>query len=164
LRKNGGVELKTTDESIKDIKITTTNLDHLGIVAGVFDELGISEVLDEKIPKNRQHKVSHSTIVKAIVLNGLGYTERRLYLFPSYFKNLPTERLLGRGILPEDINEDTVGRTLDRIYEYGPTKLFSEIALKVMKKLSVEHLLLHLDTTSVSVGVYTMKEKMSIIR
>jgi transposase len=86
--------MKTTDESIEDIKVTTTNLDHLGIVAGVFDELGISEVLDEKIPKNRQHKVSHSTIVKAIVLNGLGYTERRFYLFSSYFNNLPTERLL----------------------------------------------------------------------
>jgi len=72
--------LKTNGESIKDMEIITKNLDHLSIVAGVFDELGISEVLDEKIPKNRQHKVSHSTIVKAMVLNGLGYTERRLYL------------------------------------------------------------------------------------
>ena len=125
MRKNGELELKTNDESLKDIEITTKNLDYLGIVAGAFDELGISEVLDEKLPKNRQHKCSHSTIVKAMVLNGLGYTERRLYLFPSYFNNLPTERLLGRGILPEDINEDTVGRTLDRIYEYGSTKLFS---------------------------------------
>jgi hypothetical protein len=50
LRKNGELELKTTDESIEDIEITTTNLDHLGIVAGVFGELGISEVLDKKIP------------------------------------------------------------------------------------------------------------------
>jgi len=54
-----------------------------------------------------------------MVPSGLGYTERRLYLFPSYFNNLPTERLLGRGILPRDINEDTVGRTLDRIYKRG---------------------------------------------
>jgi len=117
--------LKVTNKSIEGMEIITRNIDHLGIVAGVFDELGISEVLDEKLPKNRQHKVPHFTIVKAMVLNGLGYTERRLYLFSSYFNNLPTERLLGKGILPEDINEDTVGRTLDRIYEYGPTKLFS---------------------------------------
>jgi transposase len=74
--------LKTNDESLKDIEITTKNIDHLGIVARVFDELDISKVLDEKLPKNRQHKVPHSTIVKAMVLNGLGYTERRLYLFP----------------------------------------------------------------------------------
>jgi len=119
------LKLMTNKEIIEDMKITTTNLDHLGIVAGVFDQLGISEVIDKKIPKNRQHKVSHSTIVKAIVLNGLGYTERRLYLFLSYFENLPTERLLGKGILPKDINENTVGRTLDRIYEYRQSLLYS---------------------------------------
>jgi transposase len=88
--------LKTNDESIKDINITTTNLDHLGIVAGVFDELGISEVLDEKIPKNRQHKVPHFTIVKAMVLNGLGYTERRLYLLP-FVKEMTKKILLLTG-------------------------------------------------------------------
>ena len=74
--------MKVTNKSIEDIEIITRNIDHLGIVAGTFDELDISKVLDEKLPKNRQHKVSHSTIVKAMVLNGLGYTERKLYLFP----------------------------------------------------------------------------------
>ena len=73
--------MKVTNKSIEDMEIITRNVDHFGIVAGTFDELSISEVLDEKLPKNRQHKVSHSTIVKAIVLNGLSYTERRLYLF-----------------------------------------------------------------------------------
>ena len=88
--------MKTNDESIKDINITTTNLDHLGIVAGVFDELGISEVLDEKTPKNRRHKVPHFTIVKAMVLNGLGYTERRLYLLP-FVKEMTKKILLLTG-------------------------------------------------------------------
>jgi len=66
------------------MEIITRNVDHFGIVAGTFDELSISEVLDEKLPKNRQHKVPNSTIVKTMVLNGLGYTERRLYLFPFF--------------------------------------------------------------------------------
>ena len=76
--------MKVTNKSIEDMEIITRNIDHLGIVAGVFDELSISEVLDEKLPKNRQHKVPNSTIVKTMVLNGLGYTERRLYLFPFF--------------------------------------------------------------------------------
>ena len=76
--------MKVTNKSIEDMEIITKNIDHLGIVAGTFDELSISEVLDEKLSKNRQHKVPHSTIVKAMVLNGLGYTERRLYLFPFF--------------------------------------------------------------------------------
>ena len=76
--------MKVTNKSIEDMEIITRNVDHFGIVAGVFDELGISKVLDEKLPKNRQHKVPNSTIVKTMVLNGLGYTERRLYLFPFF--------------------------------------------------------------------------------
>jgi transposase len=29
--------------------------------------------------------VSHSQIVKAMAINGLGFIERRLYLFPEFF-------------------------------------------------------------------------------
>jgi transposase len=68
------------------MKITTNSLDHLGLVAGVFDRLGISEVIDEAIPKNRDHKLPHSGIAKGLILNGLGFVERRLYIFPISLK------------------------------------------------------------------------------
>ncbi|MDY6894092.1 MAG: DUF4277 domain-containing protein, partial [Thermotogota bacterium] len=41
-------------DSIMDI--TTTQIDHFGIVAGIFDQLGIAKVVDKKIPKLRHHK------------------------------------------------------------------------------------------------------------
>ncbi len=131
--------------------ITTLSLDHLGLVAGVFDELGISQVIDEAMPKNRDHKLPHSAIIKGLILNGLGFVERRLYIFPSYFENLALERLFGPGIVPEDFNEDTVGRTLDRIYGYSSTNLFNQIAMKCMQELSFGTHLLHVDTTSFGV-------------
>jgi transposase len=133
------------------MKITTNSLDHLGLVAGVFDRLGISEVIDDAIPKNREHKLPHSAIIKGLILNGLGFVERRLYIFPSYFENLALERLFGPGITASDFNEDNVGRTLDRIYSYGPTKLFNQIAMKCMQEFSFGTNLLHVDTTSFSV-------------
>jgi transposase len=132
--------------------ITTLSLDHLGLVAGVFDELGISEVIDEAIPKNRDHKLPHSAIIKGLILNGLGFVERRLYIFPSYFENLALERLFSAGVVPEDFNEDAVGRTLDRIHSYSSTNLFNHIAMKCMQELSFGTHLLHVDTTSF--GVY----------
>lgn len=133
------------------LKITTKSVDHLGIVAGVFDKLGISEVIDEAIPKNRDHIIPHSAITKGLILNGLGFVERRLYIFPSYFEGLALERLFGSGITASDFNEDNVGRTLDKIYSYGPTKLFNQIALKCMQEFSFGTNLLHVDTTSFSV-------------
>ena len=98
---------------------------HLGIVAGIFDALGIGAVIDRALPKQGSKNLPHSIIIKAMILNGLGFTHQRLYLFPNFFMTLPTEKLLGKGISPSDLNDDVVGRTLDAIYEYGATELFA---------------------------------------
>ena len=94
---------------------------HLGIVAGIFDKLNIAEVIDRILPKRGSRNLLHSVIIKAMILNGLGFTSQRLYLFPNFFMTIPTEKLLGKGILPADLNDDVVGRTLDAIYKYGAT-------------------------------------------
>jgi transposase len=125
--------------------VSTKMLDHLGLVAGCFDELGIAEVVDDRLPKKRVHKLAHSIALKAMLLNGLGFVDRRLYLCTEFFDKVPCERLLG--VSPEDLTDDVLGRTLDRIYEYGPTELFNEIVFGLMGKLG-EFQLLHVDTTS----------------
>ena len=107
------------------MEIEMARLDHFGLVAGVFDQLGISEVIDNRLPKSRHHKLSHSQVLKAMVLNGLGFVGQRLYLFPSFFENLPVDKLLGEGIVAADLNDDVLGRTFDAIYEYDPTNLFN---------------------------------------
>jgi len=132
--------------------ISTNTIEHLGIVAGIFDELGIGEVIDRAIPKTRHHKANHSAIAKAMILNGLGFTDQRLYFFSNFFLGLPTEELLGEGISPSDLNDDALGRTLDAFFKYGPTEMFNEIALKVMTKMTTRTHLLHADTTNFSVS------------
>lgn len=131
--------------------VSTRQIGHLGLVAGVFDELGISGVIDEALPKTRDHILPHSAVVKAMVLNGLGFNERRLYIFSRFFDNLSTEQLLGPGITPEHLNDDVLLRTLDRIYEYGSTDLFNRIAVHLLRKIQFGTQLLHVDTTSFSV-------------
>ncbi len=54
-------------------------LEHLGLVAGMFDELGIGDLVDGLIPQDlSQRKVSVGQALKAMVLNGLGFANRRL--------------------------------------------------------------------------------------
>ena len=127
--------------------ITTTQMDHFGIVAGIFDQLGIAGVIDNKIPKLRHHKLSHSDLIKAMTINGLGFTSQRLYLFPEFYEKLPVERLIKEGIKPSDLNEHVFGRTLDAIYEYGPTELFNEVVLEVMSQFNLGTKVIHADTT-----------------
>ena len=99
-------------------------LEHLGLLAGMFDELGIGELIDTLVPQNlAQRRISVGRALKAMVLNGLGFAKRRLYLTSRFFQNKPTGRLLGEGTLPEHLNDDALGRALDNLYAYGVSKL-----------------------------------------
>lgn len=80
--------MTTTDMYINE------RLDHLGIVAGVCQEIGLAAWLDAQDPGNRQ-QVSVGTATVAMLLNGLGWSLRQLYLVPQFFANKPIEHLLG---------------------------------------------------------------------
>jgi transposase len=131
--------------------VTTRSLDHYGIVSGTNDELEIGTVIDELLPKFGQHKLAHSIVVKAMILNRLGFTDSRLYMYSQYFETLPIERLLGPGISASDLSDDVLGRTLDEIYGADSTQLFMKLALKMMEKVNIKTQLLQCDTTNFSV-------------
>jgi len=141
------------------MEITTKQLDHHGLVAGTFDKFEMGEVIEKRIPKVRNFNLSTSVIIKAMIILGLGFVDRRLYFAGSYFENWDVEKLLGEGVKPEDLNDDALGRVLDKIYDYGPTELFQEIAAHALNKLEMDVHLVHTDTTSVSVsGNYEMED------
>jgi len=130
-------------------------LDHLGIVAGVCREIGLAKWLDAQEPDNRQ-QVSVGTATLAMILNGLGFSNRQLYLVSQFFANKPVEHLLGPGISAEMLNDDCLGRTLDWLYEHDLTKLFAGIASRARRIFGIKAEQIHVDTTSFSVsGEYT---------
>jgi transposase len=124
---------------------------HLGVVAGIYDALGIGEAIDQALPKNRHHKLPHSIVVKAMILNTLAYNGQRLYLYTNFFKTVPVEHLLGKGVSAEDLTDDVIGRTLDAIHKYGATKLYNAIVNNIMQRHSLGSELIHVDTTNFSV-------------
>jgi transposase len=127
----------------------TQVLDHLGLVAGMFEELGITEVLDhatQQDPEMRIVTVGHA--VKAMVLNGLGFVNQQLYLVPHFFQNKPLPRLIAPGIEARHLNDDTLGRALDTLYETGLTELYSLIAATAARRLGLTPTFTHLDMTS----------------
>lgn len=95
-------------------------LDHLGLVSGFCKEIVLSELINQRMPKTSHNSmISNGTLLVAMILNGLGFVSRTLHMYPEYFSEKPTERLLGEGILPSHINEDVMGRFLDSLYEQG---------------------------------------------
>ena len=135
-------------------------IEHLGLVAEMFDELGVGELIDELIPQDfEQRQVTLGQAVKAMVLNGLGFANRRLYLTPHFFANKPTEHLLGAGVTPEVLNDDTLGKALDKLYDYGVSELYSLIAARAVTRLRLKPRVGHQDITSFHVdGEYNSDE------
>jgi transposase len=133
-----------------DFKIIT--LDHLGLIAGIIDEVGLIDKVDRILPVSKENgaKVTMGQRVAALIINGFGFINNRLYMFPKFLENKPVTRLFGEGVTYEDFNDDALGRCLDAIYEEGPTKLFSALAFQIGLENDLIGKGLHIDTTTIS--------------
>jgi transposase len=147
--------------SYSEDEISGKVIDHLGLISATIEKLGLIKKIDQalRVSLDKGAKVTMGQRVAAMILNGLGFIDDRLYLFPEFLANKPIDRLLGEGLVAEDFNDDVLGRALDKIYDYGTTKLFTEIAFAV----GIEHRLLgrsaHFDTSTLWVyGEYVEEE------
>lgn len=68
-----------------ELQIDVKDIDHLGIIAGIIDEIGIVEIIDREIGTHAQEKVSAGLVVKAMIINCMGFLSAPLYLCKSIF-------------------------------------------------------------------------------
>lgn len=129
-------------------EIRVQDIDHCGIVAGIIDQMCLVEQINQILGTHHQEIVSAGQAVKAMIINGLGLVSAPLYLFEKFFVGKATEHLLGEGISPEHLNDDRLGRVLDKLYEAGLTQVFVSVALAAALKFGVEKDSLHLDSSS----------------
>jgi transposase len=149
---------------ISEGEIQTTTMDHHGLVAAICQDLKISERIDKSLPSDPQRKVSPGIAAVAMIINGLGFTNRTLYLAHQFFESKPVERLLGIDLKAKDITDHALGHALDDIAEYGASKLFAEVAFGIAFDNNLLGLTNHIDTTSLSVhGAYTIEDDPKVI-
>jgi transposase len=97
--------------------------DQLAIMAGIVDEIGIVEKMNEIFLVDSREKVNKGEIVKVIILNEPGSVWRPLNSFPKFFEKKAIEYLLGAGIEGEDLNNDKIGRVIDKPYKLSYTNI-----------------------------------------
>lgn len=137
-----------------------TNLDHLGLVAGTIDEIKIEEIINRNIGENCGEKVSAGKVVKAMIINALGLVSSPLYLFGKFFEGKAIEHLIGEGVKASYLNDDRLGRVLDKVAKKGNGKIFVEVALETIKKYEIRQESAHCDATSFHVhGEYKESER-----
>jgi transposase len=112
----------------------------------------VVEIINECLGQDPHEQISAGIAVKAMILNGLGFVSAPLYLFEQFFEGKATEHLLGPGVLPQYLNDDRLGRVLDRLYQRGITSVFLAICLEAVKRFDIRCERAHLDATSMSVS------------
>jgi len=130
------------------VEIQVKDLNHYGIIAGIIDEIGLVKKINELVGTHHRQKVTPGIAVKAMIINGLGMFSAPLYLFEKFFEGKATEHLLGEEILSEHLNDDCLGRVLDKLSAQGLTEIFITVALAAAKKMGVKLDSLHLDSSS----------------
>jgi len=63
-----------------EAKIEVEDIDHLGLIAGIIDDIGIVEIIDQELGTHAQEKVSAGQVVKAMIINCMGFLTAPLYL------------------------------------------------------------------------------------
>lgn len=132
----------------KASEMKVENLDHLGLIAGLIDEIGIVQKINELVGEQPGEIVSPGLVVKAMIINGLGMVSAPLYLFSKFFEGKAIEHLLGSGIQASHLNDDRLGRVLDKLYLAGISQIFTTIALEAAQKFEIKTDTSHLDSSS----------------
>lgn len=142
-------------------KYESKNLGHLGLVSGMIEELGLVELIDNCLQIDGvERDLGIGMICKALVLNGLGFVQRTLYMVPTFFVDKPVDLLLGPGVTAGQLNNTVLGRALDSIHAYGCTELYTNIAPQICNRLGLNPQTAHMDTTDFHLdGVYNSREE-----
>lgn len=120
-------------DPLTDENITGKVLDHLGLIVATIEEVELTKKIDNLLPleDGKGVKITMGQRVAAMILNGLGFMNDRLYMFEQFLENKPVEQFFGSNICASYFNDDALGRCLDAISEYGVTKFFTAISFDI---------------------------------
>lgn len=131
---------------------------HLPIVRAYVEKLGLVELLNDQVESKMD--VEAGLMFLAMILDTLS-GRSPLYRLEEFFESQDTELLLGKPVDAKSFNDDNVGRFLDKLYDAGTMKLFTEIARRAVEHFGLNCRHVHFDTTSVSLfGAYNIAPQM----
>jgi len=136
-------------ESLKNLA-NEIQLEHVGqmpAIAHLCQAISITDIVNDCLPS--KSFVDPGTNVVAMILDTLS-GRSPLYQVEQFLKTQDIELLLGRDIPAKAFNDDALGRTLDKIHEYGTLKLFTNISLNAANVYNLQSSQGSFDTTSVS--------------
>jgi len=143
-------------EKLNTEQMTFTDARHLPIVKQYAKRINLVETINRLV--DSQMDLSPGLAILAMVLDTIsGRTP--LYRLTEFFEEKDTELLMGSAIEPDLFCDTNLGRAMDKIFETGTLKIFSQLSQNAISVFDVDARRVHFDTTSVSVyGDYDLAD------
>lgn len=133
---------------VQSLNLQASDVRFLPVVSAYVKKIGLVDEVNRLCPSDAEVSTGH--VVMALILDTLS-GRSPLYRLERSFKGMDLELLLGRDIASSKLNDDAVGRVLDRVWETGTGKILTAVALRAVKMFSLDTSHVHHDTTSVAV-------------
>lgn len=118
------------------------------LVRALCDQLGIVSVINDSVDWDPVRcKLSPGELICALVICFF-FRQRPLYKVGDLFETTDCELLVGQGASHEDLNDDALGRALDKLAAAGPKAAFAAVCSRAAIVEQVDRRFLHWDSTS----------------
>ena len=135
--------------------LTTRYLGALPVVGHFAGRMGLHRLLDAWVPADDARLALDPAVVIAAVVANLAIEHRPLYALSEWAAVYEPSLLLLGEDGPGLLNDDRVGRMLDRLFQADRGSLLTELMVGVIAEFGIDCSRLHNDSTSVSVhGTY----------
>src|SRR5690625_1721285 len=107
------------------------------LISAICDEIDFEGIVNKRLiwDKDRSH-LSPGKRLKALLINIL-CDRQPLYHIHHFFEEQDVELLFGKGVKAADLNEYSIGRALDALYEATPWKVYSTLSVSACRKLGI---------------------------
>jgi len=149
-------------EKLNNDQVSSQSIDHLGLVAATIHKLDLIQRIDKILPisKDKGAKLTMGQRVAGMIINGLGFVDTRLYMFPEFLANVAVDILIDDEVKSDYFTADALGRCLDEIHLYGVEKLFAELAYPIALEHGFLGDQLHIDSSSLTLhGDYNLSDE-----
>jgi transposase len=131
------------------MRFDTARVGAMPLVCSMFDKLGLSNAVDELAPY--QGDVPLGTLVEVMVLNRL-LQPKAMFKIGEWAENASVTDYFG--LTAEQLNDDRLGRALERIAEHGD-QIQMALVLTAINEFDLDVSQIHYDITSVELyGAY----------
>lgn len=134
------------------LDLVAAEIGPIPLVRHVFDRLRLDELLERHVPDpklGRKSAVSSARALSVMVANVL--TSRGpLYSVPAWLHRHIPEQFGLDDRQAAAMNDDRIGRALDRLYELEPASMLTDVIVRAVREFEIDLSQIHSDTTTVT--------------